>query len=444
MVKVVKSEWHQVEKVYGLELDTELLGEIYPELEENELEEKLKGIVDGSVDLDQVIEDAYENNIDIEWDYLDQDDWWTDRKGGYEVTYKVEDWKHREEYVPPKTHKCTNCRWKGSKWESRTEFYNIDGTVYKEDDLEFHHTEEVCPMCDSKLELTEEGILEEEKRQKLYKELEEIDMENVGTPPSDEEFAEQQKVLDEIHNKEELKNQLETIVSERLADSVPAWPWKDAEPTEEKVRLVPSYGPGNFKIELRGRGEERGINKISKAQYDYWSEHSEDLYEALNGDYDYDDNKVPKKARFEFEYYNDYCDEGYWFGADSYCYIVITDNDGNEIISQELGEFVDSVHGEESYEAMVEVEEFYMEYDLKPGYYVYWAQGGKGTYFESNVEVPEGEVFDLRNLTFETFDFEGNTHIKAVKYNTEELENYGGDWSGKYGDFSVHHIKKKK
>ena len=42
MIKVVKSEWHQVEKVYGLELDTDLLSEIYPDLDELELNEKLK------------------------------------------------------------------------------------------------------------------------------------------------------------------------------------------------------------------------------------------------------------------------------------------------------------------------------------------------------------------------------------------------------------------
>jgi hypothetical protein len=452
MVKVVKSEWHQVEKVYGLELDIELLQEIYPDLTDDELNEKLAGIEDGSVDLDEVIEDAYENDIDIDWDYLDQDDWWTDRKGGYEVTYKVEDWKHIEPYEPPKTHKCSKCRWCGTRYESKTEYMNEDGSIHTEDDLEFHHTKEVCPMCDSDLLLTEEGVAEEEKRKRLHKELEELtldeDDQNVGTPPSDEEFAEQQNVLDEMFAKEdELKMKLETMVVERLADSVEgsAWPWAN-KPIEEPdvVTLTPSYGPGKYKIELRGRGEERGINKITKTQYEYWNQHSEDLYEALNGDYDYDENKVPKKARFEYEYYNEYCDEGYWFGADSYCYIVITDNDGNEIVSQELGEFVETLHGDEQYEAMIEVEEFYMEYDLKPGYYVYWAQGGKGTYFESEVEVSEGEIFDLKKLTFETIDFEGNSQIKTVKYNDTELENYGGDWSGKYGDFSVHHIQKKK
>ncbi len=174
MIKVVKSEWHQVEKVYGLELDTDLLSEIYPDLDELELNEKLKAIEEGDVDLDELFSDACENDIYIEWDYLDQDDWWTDRKGGYEITYKVEDWEYREEYVPPKTHKCTKCRWKGTKWETRTEYYNNDGSIHTEDDLEFHHTEEVCPMCDSKLELTPEGIEEDTKTKRLKKELEEI------------------------------------------------------------------------------------------------------------------------------------------------------------------------------------------------------------------------------------------------------------------------------
>ena len=35
-----------------------------------------------------IMQDAADNNVDIEWD-RDYDDWWTDRKGGYEVTYEV-------------------------------------------------------------------------------------------------------------------------------------------------------------------------------------------------------------------------------------------------------------------------------------------------------------------------------------------------------------------
>ena len=59
MVKVVKSEWHQVEKVYGLEIDMDLLQEIYPDKEETELQVILDGIEDGNYDLDDVFSDAF-------------------------------------------------------------------------------------------------------------------------------------------------------------------------------------------------------------------------------------------------------------------------------------------------------------------------------------------------------------------------------------------------
>ena len=38
MVSVVKSEWHQVEKRYGIEIDADMLTEIYPDKEEEEIE----------------------------------------------------------------------------------------------------------------------------------------------------------------------------------------------------------------------------------------------------------------------------------------------------------------------------------------------------------------------------------------------------------------------
>lgn len=91
MVTVVKSEWHQVEKRYSYDFDEVLLSEIYPDLEEEDIKVMLKGIEEGEVDIEQIMEDAWDNSVDIDWDYMDDDDWWTDRKGGYEVTYAVEE-----------------------------------------------------------------------------------------------------------------------------------------------------------------------------------------------------------------------------------------------------------------------------------------------------------------------------------------------------------------
>ena len=90
MVMVVKSEWHQVEKRYALEVDMDLLEQIYPDSNKKEIKKMLSELESGEISIDTIIDDAWENNVDIDWDWLDEDDWWTDRKGGYEVTYEVQ------------------------------------------------------------------------------------------------------------------------------------------------------------------------------------------------------------------------------------------------------------------------------------------------------------------------------------------------------------------
>lgn len=90
MVAVVKSEWHQVERRYGFELTREFLQEVYPELELDEIDLMYVRIEAGEHDINEVLDDAWNENVDIDWDWLDEDDWWTDRKGGYDVTYEVD------------------------------------------------------------------------------------------------------------------------------------------------------------------------------------------------------------------------------------------------------------------------------------------------------------------------------------------------------------------
>lgn len=89
MVTVVKSEWHQVEKRYAFDIDEDVLNEIYPDDTVEEIEQKLKDLESGNLDIEQLISDAWEEGVDIDWDWMDEDDWWTDRKGGYEVTYQL-------------------------------------------------------------------------------------------------------------------------------------------------------------------------------------------------------------------------------------------------------------------------------------------------------------------------------------------------------------------
>jgi predicted RNA-binding Zn-ribbon protein involved in translation (DUF1610 family) len=152
MVTIVKHEWHQHDRQYAIELDEALLSEIYPDLDEDEIAQKLADIESGEVDYEEVINDAYENDVEIEWDFQ-YDDCWTDRKGGYDVTYELGDsdsWHHEPEPDPP-THKCTNCKWEGSEYEADWQWQDKDGNDLDE-------PKKVCKYCESDIALTEFGV----------------------------------------------------------------------------------------------------------------------------------------------------------------------------------------------------------------------------------------------------------------------------------------------
>lgn len=91
MVQLVKSEWHQVEKRYGLDIDEGTVAEVYPDASDEEIKEKYEALTTGELSADEFLTDADEVGVEFDWDWLDEDDWWTDRKGGYEVTYDIGD-----------------------------------------------------------------------------------------------------------------------------------------------------------------------------------------------------------------------------------------------------------------------------------------------------------------------------------------------------------------
>ena len=163
MVTIVKHEWHQVDRQFAIELDEDLLSEIYPDLDEDEISELLVQIETGYKDVQEVIEDAFENDVEIEWDHQ-YDDCWTDRKGGYDITYELgdEDSWHEPDTPPEPTHKCTKCKWTGQSYDA--------DWIWPEEDSE-EEARKVCPYCESDIELTEHGKVEEEERKKRMAEI---------------------------------------------------------------------------------------------------------------------------------------------------------------------------------------------------------------------------------------------------------------------------------
>ena len=90
MVTVVKHEWHRVDSQFEFDFDEDLLSKIYPDYTEVEITDLLTSIENGEADIDEIVSEALDNNVDIDWDPV-YDDWYTHRKGGYDVTFEVKD-----------------------------------------------------------------------------------------------------------------------------------------------------------------------------------------------------------------------------------------------------------------------------------------------------------------------------------------------------------------
>lgn len=97
-MRIIKSEWHSVEKRYALDLTRDEIDLVYPDNTQEENDNIWQDLLDGDGDIEQLIYDSNESIVYLDWDWLDEDDWWTDRKGGYDVTYEVQ-----PDYAPPKT-----------------------------------------------------------------------------------------------------------------------------------------------------------------------------------------------------------------------------------------------------------------------------------------------------------------------------------------------------
>jgi len=117
MVTIVKHEWHSVDSQFAFELERELLEEIYPDMDEDELDALWEQVEAGEADLDEILNEAWNQGVDIDWD-RQYDDWYSDRKGGYDITHEYGDessWVEQPK-EPEHTHKCTKCRWTGMSY----------------------------------------------------------------------------------------------------------------------------------------------------------------------------------------------------------------------------------------------------------------------------------------------------------------------------------------
>ena len=374
MVTIVKHEWHQVDRQYAYEMDEDILSEIYPDHDEDAIKNMLAGLAVGSISIEDVLDEAQENDVDIDWDFQ-YEDCWTDRKGSYEVTYELGD---------------------EDSWQT-------ESTDEEDEEDEEDNTEDTV---DAQWPFP-------------------IDQPNELTPNAKWPFENAIEVDDEEEFLEDL-----SVLQEPIK----------ADPEE----TLPNYPAGEYTIRVWGRTREIGVDKITKTQYEYWNdeEHASDLADALNENYDYDENKTPKRAQFDSPYYEYQGVDSIWgFDSDDTS-MTIEDSEGNEIYNGDLESFIKEAHGDNDslWDASEEIGECYPDSSYGKGYFVFWTQGGKGSCIQTTIDT-EGEEFDPRKLKIHTRDICGQSLTCRLLYDEVELDDEGMDddnWRGQWSDFSVH------
>ena len=203
MVTLVKHEWHQVDSQFVYELDLDKLGEIYPEMKKKELKALMKQIEDGEIEIDEILTEASNNDVEIEWDGQ-YDDWWTVRKGGYDITYELGDedsWHRTPEPDPPYLH-CSKCKFKGAKHEADWKWEDKDGNHLDDPKL-------ICPYCESDTVLTEFG---------KQKEAEQAEWSRQYDEDNSEEDSDSERNSDLEKQLEELKAEFEKLIASEEED----------------------------------------------------------------------------------------------------------------------------------------------------------------------------------------------------------------------------------
>lgn len=195
-----------------------------------------------------------------------------------------------------------------------------------------------------------------------------------------------------------------------------------------------------YTIEIYSRGLDVGIGTITQEQYEYWNDEDReyDLGDALNSNFDYEENSTPVECQL-YDYYNEYDSVLFTFGPSMDGHqMSIKDSAGNIMYMGDAGDMINE-HDPEYEIPMLESGELdYFMSVMEPGYYLQWCQGGKGKYFDGDFET---EQFDPKKLKFHIRETDFGDVLHGIEYDNEVVENTAGDYDIKSFEASVHYVE---
>lgn len=205
----------------------------------------------------------------------------------------------------------------------------------------------------------------------------------------------------------------------------------DAE--HEKLIAVLKFTPRTYKISLWGYGGEAVMGTVDREIYDYFRQRRLSVSDfAWDSDYAEEQN-IPE-AMWPFI-------PGSWYECDNMAHVngveldsgtlQIEDEEGDEILQRSLGDFSDEDCPELDF-----TNEIFID-DQPAGTVVFIGNSNeKGTFFEGDIELTA--PFDITQLTLHIEEVDGSEVVCGVSYNGVDIDNYGGDTTGKSSEFGFY------
>ena len=206
----------------------------------------------------------------------------------------------------------------------------------------------------------------------------------------------------------------------------------------EKLMETLKFTPRTYKISMWGYGGEYIMGTVDRKIYNYFRARRLDLSDfAWDSDYA-DEHNIPEDM-WPFP-------PGSYYDCDDMCHehgvdrdagtLQIDDENGETIYQRSLG---DISGGEEDEPEWGGGEEYWI--GMKPvGTVVFFGVSNeKGTFFDGEIQLKT--PFDISKLELGYDEIDGNDIVNSVKYDGEQIDNWGCDTNGKGSEFGFYLIK---
>jgi hypothetical protein len=213
---------------------------------------------------------------------------------------------------------------------------------------------------------------------------------------------------------------------------------KKANPEHEKLIEMLKFTPRTYKVALWGYGGEYIMGTVDRKIYDYFRYRRLDLSDfAWDSDYA-EDNNIPEDMwPFPPGSYYDCDDICHEHGVDRNAGTLQIMDENEEVVYERRLEDIDG-YSDDSPE-WGGGEEYWIGMQPVGTVVFFGVSNEKGTFFEGEIALKS--PFDVTKLELSYDEIDGNDIINSVKYEGEQIDNWGGDTNGKSSEFGFYLVK---